>query len=56
MIKKLKTGISMTSRFYWQELKTIVRDPGAMLILWAALIIYPLVYAFAYKSESTEAN
>jgi len=51
MFKKLKTGISMTRRFYWQELKAIVRDPGAMLIMWFALIVYPLAYAVAYKSE-----
>ncbi len=51
MFKKLRTGISMTGSFYWQELTTIVKDPGAMLIMWGALIIYPLAYAFAYKSE-----
>jgi ABC-2 type transport system permease protein len=51
MFKKLKTGISMTGDFYRQELGAILRDPGALLILWGALIIYPLTYAFAYKPE-----
>lgn len=51
MLKKLKTGISMTGDFYIQELKAILKDPGAMLILFGALLIYPLAYAFAYKTE-----
>lgn len=51
MFKKLKNGFLMTSNFYWQELSAIIRDPGAMLILWGALIIYPITYAIAYKPE-----
>lgn len=51
MFKQLKTGISMTGNFYWQELTAILKDPGAVLIMLAALVIYPLAYAFAYKSE-----
>ena len=41
----------MTGEFYRQELMTILKDPGAMLILFGALIIYPLTYAFAYSTE-----
>jgi len=51
MFKKLRTGISMTGHFYREELTAILKDPGAMLILWGALIIYALAYAFAYKTE-----
>ena len=51
MFNKLKTGIAMTGQIFRKELLAILKDPGAMLILWGALIIYPLAYAFAYKTE-----
>ncbi|MGE4586014.1 MAG: ABC transporter permease [Mangrovibacterium sp.] len=51
MWKRLKTGIAMTGSCYRRELEAILKDPGAMLILFGALIIYPITYAFAYKNE-----
>ena len=34
-----------------RELRMIFRDPGAILILCLAMIIYPLVYSYAYSGE-----
>jgi len=34
-----------------RELQIIIKDPGAVLILLLALLIYPIVYSFAYKNE-----
>jgi ABC-2 type transport system permease protein len=44
-------GLKMTGKFYHDELNNIRKDSGAMLILVGALIIYPIVYAIAYKNE-----
>ena len=41
----------MTGKFYRDELRDIRKDSGAILILVGALMIYPIVYAIAYKNE-----
>ena len=41
----------MTGQFFRDEMKAIIKDQGALLILFGAMIIYPLIYAFAYKPE-----
>ncbi|MGE5394651.1 MAG: ABC transporter permease [Candidatus Saccharibacteria bacterium] len=51
MFKTIYKGLQMTGQFYFQELRAIRKDSGAILILIGALIIYPMVYAFAYKNE-----
>lgn len=51
MFKKLHKGLQMTGQFYRDELRAIRKDSGAILILIGALIIYPMVYAIAYKNE-----
>jgi len=51
MFKKINKGLEMTWQFYLEELHAIRKDSGAMLILIGALIIYPIVYSFAYKNE-----
>ena len=51
MFKKIYRGIEMTAQFYSDELHKIRKDSGALLILVGALIIYPIVYAIAYKNE-----
>ena len=51
MFKKIHKGIEMTGKFFRGELRDIRKDSGAILILVGALIIYPIVYAIAYKNE-----
>lgn len=51
MFKKIHKGIEMTAQFYRDEIRAIRKDSGAILILFGALMIYPLVYAIAYKNE-----
>lgn len=41
----------MTGQFYQEEMKAIRKDQGALLILLGAIIIYSLIYAYAYKME-----
>jgi ABC-2 type transport system permease protein len=50
----MKPVISVLSQIAYnfrRELKIILHDPGAILILMIALFIYPLIYSFAYKNE-----
>ncbi len=51
MFKKIHKGIEMTGQFYRDEIRDIRKDTGAILILVGALMIYPIVYAIAYKNE-----
>ncbi|WP_339739186.1 ABC transporter permease [uncultured Sunxiuqinia sp.] len=51
LFKKLRTGIRMTGQFYQEEMKDILKDRGALLILSGAIIIYSLIYAYAYQTE-----
>jgi len=51
MFKKLYTEISLTGDFFLKEVRAIRKDKGALLILFGALIIYPLVYSIAYHKE-----
>ncbi len=41
----------MTGWYYRDEFRDIRKDSGAILILVGALMIYPIVYAIAYKNE-----
>lgn len=47
----LRKGLEMTARFYHDEIRAIRKDSGAILIMFGALMIYPLVYSIAYKNE-----
>jgi ABC-2 type transport system permease protein len=51
MFKKLAKGLEMTFDFFRIEFNNIRKDSGAILILVGALVIYPIVYAIAYKNE-----
>jgi len=44
-------GTQMTGQYYRHELFAIRKDSGAILILIGALVIYPIIYAIAYKNE-----
>ncbi len=45
------SGLDLTWYALADELKTIFMDKGAMLILFFAVFIYPLVYSIAYKNN-----
>ena len=47
----IRKGLEMTVKYYRDEIRAIRKDSGAILILVGALMIYPLVYAIAYKNE-----
>ena len=51
MFKKIAKGLEMTFDFFRIEFNNIRKDSGAILILVGALVIYPIVYAIAYKNE-----
>jgi len=49
--KSVISGLDLTWFSLVDELKTIFRDKGAMLILIFAVFAYPLVYSLAYKNN-----
>lgn len=51
MFNQFKSGIRLTGNHFIDEVSAIRKDGGALLILFGALIIYPLVYSIAYKEE-----
>lgn len=51
MFKYISTGLGLSSQFFKAELLAIFKDTGALLILFLALIIYPVIYGIAYKKE-----
>ncbi len=51
VFKKIARGLEMTFDFFRIEFNNIRKDSGAILILVGALVIYPIVYAIAYKNE-----
>ena len=44
--------IELTATHFLHELKNVVSDFGAMLILIGAVLIYPIVYSIAYYNET----
>src|SRR5690554_2695510 len=51
MFKYISTGLGLCYQFFKEELLAIFKDTGALLILFLALIIYPVIYGIAYKKE-----
>jgi len=51
MFKYITTGFSLGYQFFVDELTAIFKDAGALLILFLALIIYPVIYGVAYENE-----
>ena len=49
--KAVLSGLDLTWFTFVDELKTILRDKGAMLIFFLAVFAYPLVYSLAYKNN-----
>jgi len=46
-----KNYIQQTSFYFFNELKRIFHDPGAVLIMIIALVAYPVIYSIAYQQE-----
>ncbi len=49
--KAVILGLDLTWFSFVDELKTIFRDKGAMLIFFLAVLAYPLVYSIAYENN-----
>lgn len=48
--KNITSGLELTRFSFFDEIKTIFRDKGAMLII-LAVIIYPVIYSVAYMNN-----
>jgi len=51
IMNNLKTGLRISLITYKNELKEILSDKGALLILLFAVIAYPIVYSIGYKNN-----
>ncbi len=51
MIKRINEWLSITTSSFFNELRNIFNDAGALLIFCIALLLYPVVYALAYEKE-----
>lgn len=51
MLNYISTLFRIVRLAFLEEFKRIFHDPGAMLILIGAMIIYPIVYSIAYKNN-----
>lgn len=51
MNNKFIEGARETAAIFVDELKLIFSDAGAVLLFMIAMVIYPLLYAFAYEKE-----
>jgi len=49
--KNISSGLQLVWFSFEDELKTIMKDKGAMLILVLAVFAYPLVYSVAYMNN-----
>ncbi len=51
MLKLIIKNLVLFIFFFKNELKTIIKDAGAVLLFMVALVIYPLLYSIAYQKE-----
>jgi len=47
----LKTALKDIAEIFAEELKHIFKDPGVILLFFAASLLYPILYGFIYKNE-----
>lgn len=52
MFKYIIQGIRMTGQFFMEELRSISKDAGVMLLFFVAILAYPVIYSVAYEKES----
>lgn len=55
-MKKIKSFLSATSEFIKDEIKIIFSDPGAILIFIVAILVYTVIYSYAYNNEVVREN
>ncbi len=51
MWQNIILGLELTRYTFFDELKTIVKDKGALLIFFLAVIAYPVIYSIAYSNN-----
>ena len=49
--KNIFSGLDLTWFSFMDELKTIFKDQGALLIFFFAVLAYPLIYSIAYQNN-----
>jgi len=49
--KNIASGLELTWFSFVDELKTILKDKGALLIFFLAVLAYPLIYSIAYQKN-----
>ena len=49
--KAVFSGLDLTWFSFVDELKTILKDKGAMLIFFLAVLAYPMIYSIAYENN-----
>ncbi len=52
--RKILQGISDTGSVAANEIRVILRDPGALLFFFALPLLYPVVYTLIYNPEVVE--
>lgn len=45
-------SLELLAHHFLHELKAIVSDKGAILILFIAVVIYPIIYSIVYSNET----
>ncbi|MGC8864310.1 MAG: ABC transporter permease [Bacteroidales bacterium] len=50
-MKKIRRFLSHTSAYWYDELKIIFHDWGAILVFFVAILVYTVIYSIAYKNE-----
>ncbi len=46
-----KNTLQVISFFFFREIKRIFKDPGALLIMLIAVVIYPIIYSVSYSTQ-----
>lgn len=50
-MKKIRRFLNHTSAYWYDELKIIFHDWGAILVFFVAILVYTVIYSIAYKNE-----
>lgn len=51
MLKSIKRSLDVFIHTFYTDFKHIVKDPGVLIILFGATIMYPVIYSVAYSKE-----
>ena len=47
-------GLSLMATHFIDELKAVLKDPGAILILVGAVLVYSVIYSYVYSHETLQ--